>query len=328
MSEPIRHHFLPKHAFLRFFESYENESFIWMYQRGKEPILVNTDKIAKEKHLYSFVDESGKYNPELEKIFAEMESVASTVLEKLNSAIGPISISMQEKFDLAYFISMQFARTPAFRDSLKKQAAEFARLNMQVLASNKEALANAIKETRKENPAMPDKSVEEMQEFILGGEYEIEMTGKNYFLKQAVQLGDALYPTIMMKDIIILKSDSTELITSDYPVNLVPDPSIPPIYGGGFLMSGVLFPIGTNTALFLKNPRNPKERMENKDPMQRIEYKNIPAAHGRWINKVTLNYAERFLFATSLDLKIKELFDQTKEPKRFSVSSPFSNKKN
>lgn len=325
MNKPIRHHYLPKFAHLRFFESADKPKFVWMYQRGQEPLQINIDKVAKEKHLYSF-EIDGELNTDLETAFAEMEGMAGKIIERLNSAEDPIVITAQEKTDLSYFMAMQMTRTPAYRDTLKQQSAEMAKLNMQMLASNKNALAHALKETKKEHPEQPDVSVDEMQEFILDeSRYTVEMGNENYFLKQAVQLGDHIYPAIMMKDFHILRSKSVELITSDYPLNLIPQPGIPAFYQGGFLMSGILFPIGSHTALFCKNPDDPKDPPKSDETVM-IGYKEVPPIHGRWINKVTLNHAERFLFAASNNEKIKELFDKTSAPKRFHISSPFSKK--
>lgn len=326
MSKPIQHHYLPKNAYLKFFQSPEKPGFVWMYQRGEDPIFVNINNVAKERHLYSFTDEDGQYNTELESALAEMEAVASKIFEKLNKAEGPILITAQEKLELAYFLAMQVARTPAFRDSLKQQAAEFAKLHMQMLVSNKDAFTHAVNKVKKERPNIPDVSFEEMQEFIFGEKYTIEMGNKNYFLKQAIQLGNHIYPTIMMKDMFILKSKSVEFITSDYPVALIPHPGVPAFYGGGFLMSGILIPIGTNTALFCKNPGNPKEPPK-KDEQIPLGYREASSAQAREVNKITINHAERFLFGATSDQKIKEIFDKTSVPKRFYINSPFSSKK-
>jgi len=323
MNQPVQHHYLPKHAYLKFFESPQKEDFIWMYQRGQEAILVNIENAARERHLYSFIDENKKYNSQLESALAEMENVASLVLKKLNDAASQTILTSQEKADLAYFLAMQFARTPAFRDSLKKQAAELAKLHMQTLASDKETLAKALDEVKKRNPGAPDIGVEKMQEFVFGEKYEIKMGGEGYFLKQAIQLGDAICPTVMMKDMSVLRSASVELITSDYPVNLVANPTIPPFYAGGFLMSGILFPIGVKTALFCKNPENPKNPPSKEDKIL-VGYREIPPTLARWINKITINRAERFLFGSSYDPKIKDIFDKTSQPQRFYMSSPFS----
>lgn len=323
MNQPVQHHYLPKHAYLKFFESPEKGDFIWMYQRNQEAIFVNINNVAKERHLYSFMDENGKYNSQLESTLAEMEQVASLILKKLNDATGQITLTAREKTDFAYFLAMQVARTPAFRNSLKIQGAEFEKLKMQMLASNKEVFAKTLKEFKKSNPDTPDVSIEEMQKFIFDEKYDVKMTGENYFLKQAMELGDAIYPTIMMKDIFILRSNSVELITSDYPVNLIANPAMPPFYAGGFLFSGILFPIGRKTALFCKNPENPKNP-QGKEEKIFVGYREILPAHARWINKVTISHAERFLFGSSNDSKIKGIFDKTSQPKRFHMSSPFS----
>ena len=77
MNKPVQHHYLPKNAYLKFFESAEKVGFVWMYQRGEEPIFVDINNAAKERHLYSFTDENGQYNTEFESALAEMERVAS-----------------------------------------------------------------------------------------------------------------------------------------------------------------------------------------------------------------------------------------------------------
>lgn len=325
MSQPVQHHYLPKHAYLKFFESPEKAEFVWMYQREKKPIFININNVAKERHLYSFKDKNGQYNTELESALAEMEGVASKIFDKLNQAESPIIISVQEKKELSYFLAMQVARTPAFRESLKQQAAEFLKIHTKMLASNKDVFMHVLNEAKKEKPDIPDVSFEEMRKFIFEDKYTIEMGNKNYFLKQAIKLGDYIYPSIMMKDMFILKSQSVEFITSDYPITLIPDPDVPPIYAGGFLMSRILIPIGTNSVLLCKNPPDPNNP-PNKDDKILVGYKKTPPTHARWINKVTINQAERFLFGSTANLKIKEIFDKTSIPKRFYMSSPFSSK--
>ncbi len=327
MNQPIRHHYLPKFAYLRFFQSIEKPKFVWMYQRDKEPIQVNIDHVAKEKNLYS-IQVDGGLNTDLETAFAEMEGIAGKIIEKLNKAEGPIEITTQEKTELSYFLAMQMTRTPAYRHTLKNQYAEMAKLHMQMLASNKEALAHALREIKKTHLEHKDLSVEEMQEFILNESgYTVEVGNENYFLRQMLQLGDHIYPTIMMKDIYILRSSNVELITCDYPLNLVPRPSIPAFYQGGFLLSDILIPISSNTALFLRNPDVRKGPPEPDDKIL-IGYKEITPVYGRWINKVSINHAERFLFSGTKNEKIKKLFDNTTVPKRFHMSSPFSKREN
>jgi len=326
MSQPKQHHYLPKNALLRFFESQEKEGFLWMYQRGKDSIFVNKDNIAKEKHLYSFANKDGSYNAELESALAEIEGVVSPILGRLNGVTQQITITAQEKSELSYFLAMQVVRTPGFRSLLKKQAAEMIKLHMQMFASNKDVFARSLKEVQKDNPNTPDVNIEEMQDFIFSEKYTIEVGNENYFLKQAIKLGDHIYPAIMMKDIFILKSKSVEFITSDYPVALISNPAVPHLYGRGFLLSGVLVPIGTHTALLCKNPNITNETPKFDDNIF-IAYKDATPSLAEWVNNVVINHAERFLFSSTKNIEINKKFNKTFPPKRFHVSSPFSKEK-
>lgn len=328
MSKPVQHHYLPQNAYLKFFKSPEKEDSIWMYQRGKETKLVSINNAAKERHLYSFKEKDGKYNTGLESVLAQMEDIASKILTKFNDSSDAVTITLQEKSELAYFLAMQFGRTPAYRKLLKLQAIEMAKLHMQAMASNKEALAHVMKETKKENPEIPDISTEEMQKFILDdSRYTIEMDGKDYFLKQAMNLVEHIYPAFMMKNILIVKSPDVEFITSDHPVSLIPNPAIPPFYSGGFLMSGIFVPIGSHTALFWKNPDGQNIQINKKEDVV-TGYIHMSGWQVRGLNRITIKGAERFLFASISNSKIKEIFGKTFPPKRFYMNSPFSRKKN
>ena len=326
MNKPVQHHYLPQGAYLRFFESPEKKGFVWMYERGRKPILVNIKNAAKERHLYSFLEEDGKYNTELESAFAEMEQIAIPVIKKLNNANRAMFLTTQEKSDLSWFLAMQFVRTPAFRNELKKIRIEFTKIYMRSLASNKKAFAQKLEAARKWKPSTPKVSVEDMQEFVFSDRYDVKITGgNNYFLKQVVKLGDRIWAAIMMKNVFILRTTSNYFITSDYPVNLISDPSADPFLSGGFLMAGVLVPIGSETALFFKNTQDFKD--PNKKKKVFVDYYEITPERAEWINSVNISRAERFLFGASNDTKIKELFDKTTVPKRFYMDSPFFRKK-
>lgn len=327
MSKPVQHHYLPQNAYLKFFKSDEKEDSVWMYQRNQETILASINNVAKERHLYSFKEKDGKYNTGLESVLAEMEGIASKILSKLNNAEESIIITLQEKSELSYFFSVQFARTPAYRNLLKLQAIEMAKLHMQALASNKDALANTMEKVKEKYPGSPDIDIKEIQEFIFDdSRYTVEMDGRDYFLKQAIQLGDHIYPAFMMKDIFIVKSPFEEFITSDYPVCQIANPAIPPFYGGGFLMSGIFIPIGSHTALFWKNPDDQKTPVNQEDKIM-TGYIKMSGWQTRGLNQITTRSAERFLFGSTSNSKIKEIFDKTSIPKRFYMNSPFSRKK-
>ena len=74
-----------------------------------------------------------------------------------------------------------------------------------------------------------------------------------------------VYPCILMKQIVVVRSESSMFLTCDHPVVLVKDLENNPSRGKGFLNSDIFFPIGRNTALILKTAsdaqplENPKE---------------------------------------------------------------------
>ncbi len=322
MNKPKQHHYIPK-FYLKFFESHDKKDFIWMYQRRKDPIHVKIHNIAKERHFYSIREEDGELNTELETIFAKMEGVNNKILKKLNSARGPIFISPQEKSEISYFLAIQIVRTPAFHKLLKKLIVEMEKIHIKMLFSNEKAIQEKLNEMKNEKLVNSDISPKEMKEFILNDEWTLEIENeKNYILSESVIIADKIYPMIAAKKIIILRSTSDDFITSDYPVSLISPPEIPPLYRGGILMSDILFPISRNTALLLTNQNNESYK-DFKKTQTKCGYIEISSEDASNINKTTINNAERFLFGPYSNPEIKKLFDKTKEPKRFHISSPF-----
>ncbi|MDQ6734453.1 MAG: DUF4238 domain-containing protein [Nitrospirota bacterium] len=84
MSGPVQHHYLPKSAYLRFVEPEEKPDFIYLSQRDQEIVLVNTRKIAKERHLYSFTNQNGLLDSSVEQMLGDFEQRATPVLGKFN----------------------------------------------------------------------------------------------------------------------------------------------------------------------------------------------------------------------------------------------------
>jgi hypothetical protein len=63
----MQQHYLPKRAYLRFFEVPNKLGCIYLYQRQKKIVLASLNNVAKEKHLYSFTDKDGQINSGLEE---------------------------------------------------------------------------------------------------------------------------------------------------------------------------------------------------------------------------------------------------------------------
>jgi hypothetical protein len=212
MTDPIQQHYLPKAAYLKFFENPKKPGTVYFYRRSEKPVLVNTEKVARERHLYSFVGEDGKYNFQVEAILKEVEDNARPILEKLNYAPVPISITYDQKLTLACFIAMQAVRTPGFRKALQHLYAGIGEMQLMGIAQHKETLAAYMSKIKRSQPGKTesDISVEELQKFILGGEYDITVSG-DYFLGLVLDQAELIIPAVFIKKVGILRSGETLL---------------------------------------------------------------------------------------------------------------------
>lgn len=323
MSRPVQQHYLPKSAYLSFFEVPTKPGFIYFYQRGQKTILVNVHNVAKERHLYSFVGEDGSYDFEIENILADLETKSKPILNNLNDSQGSLFITAEEKVILSTFISFQVCRTPAFIKTIQDLVAGFMDIYASTFAQNREAFAATVEKMKKVDPAHFNHATdaEELRKFILDGEYEIQ-PNREYSKAQALKAWDDIFPSILMKKISVLRVDGEVFITSDHPVALVRDPKAPPLYGGGFLMSPVLLPIGRQCTLLLVNDENPPPLNTPDEPVF-VPLIRISPHHARQINKYTVLNAEKYLFSSENNNSLKELFGQTHRSKRVQWSNPF-----
>jgi len=324
----MQQHYLPKGAYLKYFEVPRKPGFVYFYQREKGIVLASIHNVAKEKHLYSFTDKDGKLNTTLEAKLGEFEDAATPILSKLGEAAGSVQISVDEFNALMSFVSLQAVRTPAFRKTIEQSSAMMAKTVMQAYAQSKDSLRSIMEKAKAHSPdeSFPNTSVEELQEFILDeSRYTVESTG-DYFLGQQLKLQDAAFQAIVLKKIALLFSESEAYITSDHPVCLVPHPGVPPMYGG-FRFSDVLFPISRRACLGLITQKHPKAITDKNQKIMVLAMKASPP-QVRETNKVTMWHAENFLFASEENEKIQKLFNKTSVPTRIHMDSPFSRKKN
>ncbi len=151
----MQQHYLPKGAYLRFFEVPKRTGCIYLYQRQKEIVLASLNNVAKEKHLYSFTDKDGKLNLDLEKNLGIVEQDAAPVLEKLGRISESLDINVDEFNILLTFISLQAVRTPAFRRFIEQIYAAMWKTSMQAYARQKDAFEDLMKKVRAQKNTEP-----------------------------------------------------------------------------------------------------------------------------------------------------------------------------
>jgi hypothetical protein len=305
VSDPVQQHYLPKKAYLSFFETLERPGYVWLYQRRKPPVLVNIERVAKERHLYSFVDAAGNYDVEIEQGLATLEGDARPILERFNKSEAPVGITAWEKEIVSWFIAYQAVRTPAQRRVIDvltegligttESAALFYR-GPQLHRAVQQTL-----ETQVNRPLQADSML------------------------AALDMADVIFPSIAMKRWALLRAASP-VVTSDHPVALVPDPRVPPAYGtGGFLMAQVILPVGRHCILAMVNDDDVEPPTAPDEPIIVGSRQLEP----RWLDRLnahTIAHAEKYVFASENLAEVRRIFDATERPLRVSVISPFKRK--
>ncbi len=111
MSEPVRHHVVPK-CYLEAFHNSGRKLHVLPKGSEREPFESSLNNVAVRKNYYSFNLGEGKYDARIERTLADLEGVAKPILQKI---ISYNMITKQQKEDLAIFIGILHTRNPNFR---------------------------------------------------------------------------------------------------------------------------------------------------------------------------------------------------------------------
>lgn len=318
MGETIQSHYLPKGAYLSFFENAEKKGCLYLYRRGVAPILIGSKKAARERNLYSFRDKDGRLDSDIERFLERIESEARPILEKLNTATESFDVPAEEWVRAAKFIAFQYVRTPAYRRHLQNIHAETMKAMLSRLAQGEKMFQTFVRTARESNPNPPEiEDPDKLRSFILSGEYDIRAEG-DHFLGQALKSADPVYLGVLTKTPLLYRSTTNEsFVTCDSPVILLRHPKSPPHWGAGWVNSHILFPIGKHAALLLQTHPGHLRKMEG--PVNVV----VRKVRGRlaWINRQTVNAAEQYVFADKPLKAIARIFSATKKPTRFEILS-------
>jgi len=270
------------------------------------------------------MDEDGNRRLEIEQLLGMVESTTMPILKRLNTSEGPFLITAEEKSILSWFATLQIIRTPAFMNSWRKGYADFLTVITKTHAANKQWFEHTLEGARKAGFVAPGKNldVDRLREAVLTDTYKIEVEQSPYVVMKALESTRVIYPCVICKELELLKSHSTPFITSDHPVVRVPNPEVPHRYRGGFLMSDLFFPVGSETALYLRAVTNPRPLGDPSESIA-LPLSNLRPFESKCLNKITLTHAEDYLYSSEKNNAIQELFNKTTRPQRIRVAHPY-----
>src|SRR5260370_583090 len=112
MSEPRRHHFVPRAYLMRFADGDQ----VLVRQRDSRMFVANPTKVAVECGFYDVTDATGKKSSRVEGALAEVDGIASASMQWMDRAGRPPPEGTDERYALAVFLALQNTRTPEHRD--------------------------------------------------------------------------------------------------------------------------------------------------------------------------------------------------------------------
>lgn len=211
----------------------KQEPFLWVIDKNKkDQFRRSPKKVAVKSYYYSFTDENGTQNVDVENYLSSVESNASLIIEKLCDGAVPSDLSLEERAHLSIFIAFLGHRVPHFRTHWEKQMGDLMKHLGIIIASNSAYFNSLMKELIGREEVSPDIDIEETRQLLLSGDY-------NVFAKPIISLQIMSEMTeLVSKEIYqfnwrILRGDKhNSFITSDDPLTLVTTMKLPPLYGG------------------------------------------------------------------------------------------------
>ena len=249
MSEPKRHHYLPK-FYLDFFCS---DGLLWVYDQKRKEYRQQTSKnTAVQNQYYSAFGPDGKKHIKVEQFLSVIESLAKPVMVKINDKRD---ISFQDKEALAIFISFLKVRVPNFEKAINEMTEKIIKKQNEFMFSSEENTAIVLKNIEEKTGKNLDVSPKDFMEFVLSGQYDMEFS-REHSLETMLSLGEDLIKFFLSMDWIFLYAqDKTSFITSDNPFVLVPPDNYSPkgFYGVGLITPGArkVIPLTQRTCLVM-----------------------------------------------------------------------------
>jgi hypothetical protein len=287
MSEPVRHHYVPR-FYLRGFTNPESDGLLHVWAKRQDGYRVATIKDAGvERHFYTVKTKLRERDPSLiENALAKIDDRAAVLLRKL---LRCEPLTGDERAFFGYFVGNMFLRGPAFRRMTKYQVQNALLAVFKVMATNRQAFETTWDwYERQEGEKLTPGERDELYEVICGGDIEI-IPGPEESLRLLPLAHEIGQCVSRMEWQILVAPDPGFFLTSDNPVvHVDPKAAGDNALDVGFGTAGVeaTFPLSRKLLLRARYGENS------------LEYIRIASGEVHDLNKRTIQFASRFVYAT------------------------------
>lgn len=280
-------HYVPR-AYLAGFVDPETPDhhtpYLWVYEADKDaPYRKAPKNVAEESFYYSFQDERGELQHDMEEGLSNIEGAGIEVLRALVDGRNPNDLTRQQRIDLAVFLGFMAGRVPARRDHIEAQVGEFADLVMRVAASRREYFHRTFREAMAERDReWTEEEVEAHRQRVLAGDTAEFQGTPATSLGMMIEMAPVEGQYVLEFPWRVLETPEGEaFLTSDNPLVKVSTERLP-----GFLGQATgwetpwmeaTFPLGPSACLLISQHHPPGREVLSEDRVREVNYRT--AAH-------------------------------------------------
>lgn len=234
-----RHHFIPQFI-LRSFTGPANDLLYQLDIQSGKITQPGPKGAGWAPILYRVEDDQGRQNDYLEGFFSLVESHAAEAIRALHN--NPLGLSEGDRANIAFFVALQDARTPAGQERMRHQLTAAGRMQLDVLLQNPREFEKVTRrgpgkgKSTSEIEGIRKRSLEQLRDGRLVVEATKELTLRAMLDTWLGQAG-----TIHGLSWKVLQAENAEFVLGDRPLTMVdPTPRFP-WTGNGLISSDAAY---------------------------------------------------------------------------------------
>lgn len=218
MSQPKRHHFVPK-AYLDRFAVADK---VLVRRRGGRVFSANPINVAVESGFYDLISQSGHRSSEVEHMLADLDGEAIEALRRVDRRGCPPEPGTGDRQILARFLALQTTRTPEQRERVEFPARLLAWANGADITLD--AVRTYLRQIHlKSTPS--DREVQAAFDYVTIAMAEPKASGREFSIGMMLKSVASLAPVIAGLHWTLEVDRKQQLITSDVPLVIWRRPS-------------------------------------------------------------------------------------------------------
>jgi len=274
-----------------------------IYQYMEDKIVSpRVSDVASERHFYTAKHkDTGEDYRGIDEMITEIEGISADPLKKIIEQ-EEISLTSQERANLAAFFALLATRTPGFINGIRSMSEEAIKEFMALNATDTKGLKKSMEKAGLE---MSEKDLKEYQEFVTEKRYRVDFKNKDYFLAQGIKAAQELSQWFYeKKHLHLLVSNSDRVfVTSDNPVSIFRPVYVHPAMNAGYGNGTLFIPISPKLAILMRDAPHTELRIK------------VSAARVDFFNKNTMAFSTNYIFSNLKSKQVHSAYQRTEKQK-------------